>query len=419
MGNAAWGSIDRLRLTQRWLWPTVGALFSVYFAQQEATRDGFLGNLFVFLLLGAAIGLSWLKPWMALGIAFSVPALQVLRVLTPPSSTTWPAYGAVAVVGLVTAFRVNGTNRFLVLASGGVIAATASLCMAWPTRANGFGWRSWTGGVVGPADTHPIRADFAVLTLASFGLFALFWGVGTAISALTVDRALSRAQTELAEQEFNLRLNDDRERIAREIHDALAHSLAVVVAQAEGAAAIHHLRPEVIGTTLENISDVGRAALLDVRRLIESIHDDEPSDVTPRPATRDLLELTDRMRNSGMNLEFQETGRVQELPATVDLTVFRIVQEALTNALKHAGTQATVNANLHWGDDTLEIDIDSVGTRPLFGPKVKRVRGVGIEGMRERARLAGGRLETVNREGHFVVQAIIPLTTTREGGPNE
>jgi len=256
--------------------------------------------------------------------------------------------------------------------------------------------------------------------LAAFGLFSGAWAVGIAGASLRLNRVLRAAESKLEETDFELRLSHDRARISRDVHDSLAHSLAIVVSQAEGALAFQQARPEVATDSLHNIANVGRMALIDVRHLVEQIQDDDTL-TGWKPTTADLDVLVRNMRNVGMRIEFHAEGTVGTLAPSHDVTVFRIVQESLTNALKHAGPTSRVAIVLDWSSTGLSIRVASEQGTPLM-PGGSGNRGIGIRGMKERARLAGGWLTAdLLEDRQFVVSALIPVEPTKSsagGGAN-
>jgi len=353
----------------------------------------------VFGLFAVAIAISGFVPSASLGILVLVPLLQLVGVLYPPGATTWPAYAAAGIVGLVIAFRGEGVVRKLVLPVGVVTGFLFALRMMLPSPEE-FSWTSWVGGEYTVTD-YPIREGFVTLFIVAVGFFVGMWAVGLAARSLLREREMGRV---LTRTDFELRLAEDRARISRDVHDALAHSLAVIVSQAEGALALQAKKPTVATDALTNIASVGRVALTDVRSLVESIHDQDLTAVAP--TADDLSALVARMRKVGMDATLQVLGEPRELPASREQAVFRIVQESLTNALKHGGPTSTARVTLDWQGTGLAVLVVS---RPNGDPAVLGAsRGVGIAGMKERARLAGGWLTAGPDGDDFLVTAFIP-----------
>lgn len=196
----------------------------------------------------------------------------------------------------------------------------------------------------------------------------------------------------------------ERARISRELHDVVAHALSVVVLQAQGAQAELERRPERSREALGAIVETGRTALAEIRRLLGALGQDAP-DWEPRPGAERLPRLVADVRAAGTPVEFRVEGEPRPLPSTVDLAAYRIVQEALTNVLKHAARAASATIVLRYAPEALEIEVtdDGVPAKPPSGT------GSGLEGMRERVNVLGGTFEAGPRdERGFAVRATLP-----------
>ncbi|MFJ8912096.1 sensor histidine kinase [Amycolatopsis sp. NPDC102389] len=196
----------------------------------------------------------------------------------------------------------------------------------------------------------------------------------------------------------------ERGRISRELHDVVAHALSVVVLQAQGAQAELERRPERTREALDAIVGTGRTALSEIRRLLGALGQDEP-EWEPRPGAERLPRLAADIRSAGTPVEFRVEGEPRPLPSTVDLAAYRIVQEALTNVLKHAGPAASVTIVMRYEPGTLEIEVtdDGIAAEEPSGS------GHGIEGMRERVNVLGGTFDAGPRpERGFAVRATLP-----------
>ncbi|MEU3766857.1 sensor histidine kinase [Amycolatopsis keratiniphila] len=196
----------------------------------------------------------------------------------------------------------------------------------------------------------------------------------------------------------------ERGRISRELHDVVAHALSVVVLQAQGAQAELERRPERTREALDAIVGTGRTALAEIRRLLGALGQDEP-DWEPQPGAERLPRLAADVRAAGTPVEFRVEGDPRPLPSTVDLAAYRIVQEALTNVLKHAGPAASVTIVMRYEPDTLEIEVtdDGIAAAEPSGS------GHGLEGMRERVNVLGGTFDAGPRpERGFAVRATLP-----------
>jgi len=200
----------------------------------------------------------------------------------------------------------------------------------------------------------------------------------------------------------------ERSRIAREMHDIVAHHLSVIVLQAAGARASG--RPAE--ATLEKVENSARQALSETRRLLGVLRDpDDEAGLAPQPGIGDLDALAAGVQAAGLPVHLVIEGNLAALPATVDVSVYRIVQEALTNVLKHAGP-AQADVTIGFGQDAVTIEVTDDGTA---GPGQRaQVGGHGLAGMRERAAAFGGELAAGPRVGGgYAVRARLPLSDGR------
>jgi signal transduction histidine kinase len=189
----------------------------------------------------------------------------------------------------------------------------------------------------------------------------------------------------------------ERARIARELHDVVAHSLSVIVVQADGAAAGAEQRPAAAAATLRTIGDTGREALGQMRRLLGVLRagqDAEGPALAPQPGAAELDALVDQVARAGVPARLAVEGRPRPLGGTIDVTVYRVAQEALTNVARHAGAR-DVTVRLASAGTGLELVVEDAGR----GSGAAASHGIGIVGMRERAALVGGTLEIDSRAG--------------------
>ncbi|GAA0335045.1 histidine kinase [Actinoallomurus spadix] len=204
----------------------------------------------------------------------------------------------------------------------------------------------------------------------------------------------------------------ERARIAREMHDVIAHSVSVIVVQADGASYMVDIDPARAKRAMETIGATGRQALTEMRRMLGVLREeDDAGSYAPQPGIEQLSELVGQIRSAGLPVGLTVQGVPSELPTALQLTVYRIVQEALTNTRKHAGPAATAEVNLHYGDDAVEIRIrdDGRGAAALSDGK-----GHGLVGMNERAALYGGSVRSGPRSGGgWEVFAHLPVTEPR------
>jgi signal transduction histidine kinase len=220
-----------------------------------------------------------------------------------------------------------------------------------------------------------------------------------------------REQREAAVQ--SLAASDERARIARELHDVVAHSVGVMVVQAQGARNVLDRDPERARQALDAIEETGRGALADVRRTLGLLRRPGADAARePQPGVEDLAALVDQARGTGLAVELAVEGPSRPLPTGVDLSAYRIVQEALTNTIKHAEA-ANVRIAIRYGEDELGLEITDDGAKPAAGGGGggdDDVGGHGLVGMRERVALFGGDLRAgPRRAGGFAVRARIPI----------
>jgi signal transduction histidine kinase len=198
---------------------------------------------------------------------------------------------------------------------------------------------------------------------------------------------------------------DERARIARELHDVIAHSVSVMTVQAGAARTLLPAHPEQAMPPLLAVEETGRQALAEMRRLLGILREDDAPALVPQPGLTDLPALAESMRHAGLPVEVSVEGRPRPLPAGVDLTAYRVVQEALTNTLKHAGpTRASVV--VHYDRDAVVLSIRDDGRVAASSDG----SGHGLTGMRERVTLYGGELHAgPDPEGGFAVIARLPV----------
>jgi signal transduction histidine kinase len=210
------------------------------------------------------------------------------------------------------------------------------------------------------------------------------------------------------EQRARIAVADERARIARELHDVVAHSVGVIVVQAVGARRVFDHDPERAREALGSIERTARTALTDVRRSLGVLRrEDDERALAPQPGVDDLNGLIEQASAGGLTVELAVEGERAPLPQAIDLSAYRIVQEALTNVIKHAGA-AHALVTVRYLDDELEVEVADDGAGPSVGSTDGS--GLGIIGMRERVEAHGGRLHTgAGTDGGFLVRASLPL----------
>ena len=242
------------------------------------------------------------------------------------------------------------------------------------------------------------------------------FAVVTSVVMLLVRRVVGdrERRAQLAERERDVAAREavveERARIARELHDVIAHNVSMMVVQAGAERRVLDGTSASTREVLETIERIGRSALTEMRRLLGMLRSDAADPLAPQPGLDDLPTLVAQVREAGLPVELRVDGERRELPVGIELSAYRIVQEALTNALKHAG-DAHASVHVRYGADSLELEIVDDG-----GGGASRVSsgGHGLVGMRERVALYGGRLDAGRRpSGGFAVRvaAADPMTT--------
>jgi signal transduction histidine kinase len=202
----------------------------------------------------------------------------------------------------------------------------------------------------------------------------------------------------------------ERARITRELHDVVAHGMSVMVVQAQGAAAALDRHPERTATALHHVIEIGRSSLAEMRRLLAAGQTDPAGEprLTPLPGIGAVPALVDQLRTAGMRVDLHIDGVPAVVPAAVDLSAYRMVQEALTNTLKHAGPGAGARVRLEFDPECLCVEVADDGTGLAEGADG---RGNGLRGIAERVAMLGGTLEIGRRDGAgFRLCATLPLT---------
>jgi signal transduction histidine kinase len=205
---------------------------------------------------------------------------------------------------------------------------------------------------------------------------------------------------------------DERRRIARELHDVVAHSVSVMVVQSGAARRVLDDDPDQAMEALGEVERSGRQALSELRRLLGLMRDGDDGAAArePQPTLAGIDDLIRRARDAGLPTELRHEGEPFALPMGCDLAAYRVVQEALTNSLKHAGAGAHAKVLLRWTEKELELDITDTGNGlAAAGPDLDGPLGQGLVGMRERVALCGGDMQAGPRwNGGFRVRATIP-----------
>jgi signal transduction histidine kinase len=236
------------------------------------------------------------------------------------------------------------------------------------------------------------------------------WAVGRTVRSWREKSvALEQANRDLAAQrelQAQAAVTVERGRIARELHDVVAHNVSMMVVQAGAAARVLDGDQPHVSAALEAIASTGRQTVDEMRTLLGVLRDhDDPATLRPQPGLADLEHLVEGVRAAGLPVTLRIEGTPRTLPQTAELSAFRIVQEALTNSLKHAGP-ARADVVVRYAPDELRLEIRDTGTRRANGHGT----GHGLVGMRERVAMFGGELEAAAQaDGGFAVCARLPV----------
>jgi signal transduction histidine kinase len=329
--------------------------------------------------------------------------------------------------------RFPGAVLVLVVASGlaGIVLflppfflGPAILVAVYSVAAYGSRWVSVAGLAVAELSLAAVQRTplrFEDLGLVAFmGIFAAAWLLGHFAHnyrAYAVRLEERTAELEQAREELARRaVTEERLRLARELHDVVAHAMSVIAVQSGVGAHVADSQPEEVGKALAAIEGTSRAALTELRRLLGVLRQDgEPqASLTPVPGLANLDSLLAEVAKAGLAVKLRVEGRPSPLPAGVDLSAYRIVQEALTNVVKHAGpAHALITICYRDHEVTVEVIDDGRGIAAVAGDG-RRGTGHGLIGMRERVAAFGGDLEVGPRPGGgFRVAARLPLATER------
>ncbi|MEV4427229.1 sensor histidine kinase [Streptomyces sp. R-07] len=363
------------------------------------------------------------NPWAVdLGIALLVQAAMTMPFVVPRGPelepATWPAYGLTTLTVLPLVWRRRAPLAVLLA----ILAASALYKLAL----EGPGQPLPYTGLVGVYTIAALSPTWKRLTTAGLLLvavpasvwlntqsareltFSLFvFGAAYVFGRLTDAR--QRAQRVEAERAAAR----ERARIAREMHDILSHAVSLMVVQAEAGPVAVRAAPERAEAAFEAISETGREAMVQLRQMLGLLREggETAAPREPQPDLADVPALLERVRAGGLAVGYATEGGVRALPAATGASVYRIVQEALTNVVKHARAR-TVDVRLAHADGVLRVTVTDDGRGPQGGPG-----GHGLLGIRERAAAHGGTAQTGPGPGGrgFEVRVLLPVQATKEG----
>jgi signal transduction histidine kinase len=265
--------------------------------------------------------------------------------------------------------------------------------------------------------TRPWAGTFLLLSGPAVAALMLGANVRHRRNAL---RAVTQRAAQLErerDQQATIAAAAERTRIAREMHDVVAHSLSVMVTLSDGAVRKQAAEPQRAGQAMRQVSATGRQALGEMRRLLGVLHIEQaPDDRHPQPGVAQLDELLEQVRSTGLTVGLAVTGGPGEMPPGAELTVYRIVQEALTNTLKHAASPRRVSVAITHGPGFVTVEVHDDGALPAGRPSA----GHGLPGMRERAAVYAGQVSAgPDPSGGWRVRAhlALPIEAAASGSP--
>lgn len=348
----------------------------------------------IILALATTIALRRRAPEKMLALATVCGIAQlVLNVKANPTD-----FAMLVVVYTAAATASRPASRFALAAA---LSATAISSLRWPNE-------------------HQTQWQAVVSAIFVTIPFVLAWVLGDSIRTrrayyAQLEERAARLEKE-REAQAKVAVAAERARIARELHDVVAHNVSVMVVQADGAAYVMDASPEQARQALETISGTGRQALAEMRRLLGVLRTGEPgeeSDYVPQPDVEQIDDLVEQVRGAGLPVDFKVVGSPRQLPSGVELTAYRIVQEALTNTRKHGGPDVGVSVRLTYFDDGLGLLVEDDGRgaqREMYEDGGADGKGHGLIGMRERVGMVGGTLDAGPRPGGgFRISALLPL----------
>lgn len=322
----------------------------------------------------------------------------------------------VALVVAVAAQAVTPDNRALVLPvmavlytiAGGTPWRTAAAVGAAAAAAEIVAAAAWGGSGV---TDHRGLLGYAISSVASCAA-AVVLGLYIAARRRVLDGLRERAERLDRERELlaERAVADERLRIAQELHDIVAHNVSLMVVEAQALDAT--VNDHRVNASAESIADLGRQAMSEMHTTLRLIRDDaQPPELTPQPGLAQLERLIEQARAAGLEIELTIEGRTRPLGQGVDLSAFRIIQEALTNVIKHA-TGARTKVRLAYKPTGLELTIIDSEDEATARPAQNATEGHGVIGMRERATMFGGTLSTEALPDGFKVTATLPYGHT-------
>ncbi|MFI9269458.1 sensor histidine kinase [Kitasatospora sp. NPDC052896] len=384
--------------------------------------DGGWALLVLFFTAVSSVSTSGWHTAAYFTISVLVCGLMVVRRRLPNAAVVAAAALALAQVGLHIDPGASSLAYLVFCYTGAAFGSrwtsrAALVCglLAGPLSVHGFQMAKEPDTVHGLLQTV-----FTAALLSTPFILCWAWGRLTRVRRAYLEELEDRAERLERERDAQAKVAvaAERARIARELHDVVAHNVSVMIVQADGAAYVMDNSPQQAKEALGTIASTGRQALVEMRRLLGVLRTaDAAEEYVPQPGVEELPELLEQVRTAGLPVEYRATGEVRELPRGVELTVYRIVQEALTNVRKHGGPGASARVAVDFGDRDLNVLIEDDG-RGTTDEQVNRGgadgQGHGLIGMRERIGMVSGSLDAGPRPGGgFRIRAVLPLKTAK------
>ncbi|MFE7428811.1 sensor histidine kinase [Streptomyces sp. NPDC057545] len=361
---------------------------------------GLLAAALIVTGLSTVVALRRRAPEKMLLLAIAMGVAQVLTGVVPGPAN----FAMLVIVFTVATVGERWASRLALVCSRGA-AGLAQL--RWPAETGQSGW---------------FQQVFVAIVMTV--PFVLAWVLGDSMRTRRayfnqLEERAARLERE-REAQSKVAVAAERARIARELHDVVAHNVSVMVVQADGAAYVMDAAPDQAKQALETISSTGRQALAEMRRLLGVLRTgdaEESGEYVPQPDVGQIEDLVEQVRQTGLTVDFKIEGTPRPLPSGVELTAYRIVQEALTNTRKHGGPDAGASVRLVYFDDGLGLLVEDDGrgaAHEMYEDGGADGGGHGMIGMRERVGMVGGTLDAGPRPGGgFRISALLPLKPAR------
>lgn len=364
-----------------------------------------------FMVLHASLALRRTAPVLGYLIAGAAMILVVMAPEAPVERPVNGGIGAFPMLFLPSSLTFLPTLYAVCVRSGrraGVAAITAAVAGVVLASAR-------AGDQIVPPGYPPAVQYRIYLGLALLSSVSAAWGLGMSRADQTARETARR------EEATRAAVLGERARIARDMHDVVAHSLAVIVRQADGGALLAARAPARAEQVLRTIAQVGRDALTDMRGMMAVMRDSEPADPVQvaRSSLADLPTLMDRVRGAGLEVDLTERGTRYDVGPAGELAAYHVLREALTNVVKHAGPGARVAAILDWAPEALIVEVRDGGPDDSSSvvPSPVPGTGSGLGGLRERVAAVGGTLSAGPAPEGFVVRASLPRRGAAAGRP--